>query len=281
MSKKPTAKEKAAFRDICILKREKDSLEKQVREATQEWAKKKKDARGMLPELLGEHECMRVADDKFVRRIKTSRMLTMKEDMIRSAFQNVSRAEVLAAVKKDGTVWDALIECLKRYIDDSRRVFSESVMITKNKPPKSCAVQNVSEEMRQAVAAIETLDGYLRDAREKAKPAKEDLADKIKTHEQTIMAYMRRAKKDSQDIHIGLVDNIQRSYRISRKRRRGKSLTPGAVYEKIQTLVSQLSNLDDFLDDRDSLCDRVLNSLSESSPGEEYVSLRDVGLREI
>lgn len=278
-SRKPTEEEKKAFKDLCTLKREKDALEKALKDETKDLASAVKETRGFLDELLGENECMQIDEKKFVRRVSRSTLRALKPEAVQEALMVVTRAEIMGAVKGNMTVWDALVAVVFKKVNASRRTTTETVTITTKEPPKSCEIARVTEEMAGAVARIEEGNAILKRAREERKSERDSINQRMDDCKGTILGWMKRAKKDKQNIHIGVVDNIQRSYSISRKQRRCTSLNAKDAMEKVKRCISSLRTLDDFFDNREEMVGRIVDSIRPH--GEEYVSLKDSGLREL
>jgi hypothetical protein len=280
MSRKPTDEEKKAFRVVCELKRKRDALGKEIREETESFSRQKKDARSSLLGLLGQDECMKV-NGRFVRRMTSNRLRAMKPEYIHEALMALTRSEVLGEMATSETLSDALISCVVKKINCLRRVSTDTISISGKEPPKRVQMLDASDEMKSAISIIDMCSEKIKELKDRKEEEKIDLDNQMNTCKGLIMDYMKRSGKEKQSIHIGLVDNIQRSFHISRKKKKISKCTLESAKEKIQQSFGQVGTLDAFLDAREHISEQIIRMIHSETVEEEYISMRDVGLREI
>ena len=253
MSRKPTDVERNAFREIVSLKRERDILEKEIVSSTKELSKKKRDIRKGLIELLGQGECMKV-DDRFIRRMTVTRLQALKPEHVCTAIMEISRAEVMAQVNAKQTVWDALLSCIVKKINHHRRKISDTIAISQKNPPKKTCMVETTDDMKKAILSMDNFSEQINAAKGDKPEKKKEIEKRMDPYKEIILKYMKRADKNKQDIHIGVVDNIQRSFHVCRKRKKQTKLTIESAKAKITDSFSQMQTLDEFLEKRNYSC---------------------------
>lgn len=280
MSKRPTSEEKKAFHDLCLLRRQEETLRKQCSENVQPFVKKQKSLRHKMFSLLASDQCMKVNDIYLVRK-RTSNLRQIKLAMVVDAISAVTRTEVMANVKGSMSAWDAAAHCIKKRINDQRRTYAESLSRLK-RVSSSMHVSPCTEEMKAAVEKIDKVNEDLKQMRAANKASLEPVRQQMDDRKKVILSYMKRARMPKQKVHIGVHDNINRTFKIERKRRKPQ-LKMDAVLAVVKEKMASMQSLDDLDNDetKNGLIERCLSSLQQSlEEGEEYISLRDCGLRE-
>ena len=110
--------------------------------------------------------------------------------------------------------------------------------------------------------------------------------EQAKMHETHVLRFMKRAKKNSLPIHVGVVENedtkIERSFQLSRKTRKSSSLKLNTVLQNIMTLTSRMNGLDDFENQKEKFIHDLEDLLAMSkTEGTDFLSFRNMGLREV
>ena len=277
--RRPTSEEKDAIREICMLRQRHDDLKKAIDTQKRPLLDKKKEAKDVMTSMLSEDSpCVTIGEKKYLRFSTQNSMRAIKMDMVKNTILSLTRDDVMASTDpKDTDVWDTLCKLVKKKINDERRVQKNVVGLSKTKPR---GVESVActDEVLAAVDAYEKANhDVLRfscDQLDEFKQVKSGMAEK----EKVIGSYMKRANKSSQKIHIGVVENIERTFVLKRKRKNIKITMP-ELLTFLREAVGSYQSLEQFEQAKEIVFDAIVGRL-EQSQEEDTISLVRSGLRE-